>query len=89
MKCYIITYDLRFAKNYESLIDKIKKYPRWAKITESTWAIVTSQSASDIRNHLRMYMDEDDRLFVIKSGIEAAWKNVMASNEWLKENLIK
>lgn len=76
-------------KDYESLLKEIKKYPRWAKITESTWAIVTSQSASDIRNHLRMFMDSDDRLFVMKTGEQAAWKNVMASNEWLKENLVK
>lgn len=89
MKCFIITYDLRFQRNYESLWNAIKTYNKWGKITESTWAIVTEQSASEIRNYLTQFIDNDDRLFIIKSGGEAAWKNAMANNAWLKENLVK
>ena len=89
MKCYIITYDLRFQRHYESLWDAIKTYSKWAKITESTWAIVTEQSATEIRNYLTQFTDSDDRLFIIKSGAEASWKNSMANNAWLRENLVK
>lgn len=89
MKCYIITYDLRFQRNYESLWDAIKTYNKWGKITESTWAILTEQSATEIRNYLTQFMDNDDRLFVVKSGGEAAWRNAMANNDWLKENLVR
>jgi hypothetical protein len=32
-------------------------------------------------------MEEDDSLFVLKSGKEAAWKNVVCKSEWLKNNL--
>lgn len=87
MACYIISYDLRNNRDYRSLSEAIKTYSKWARITESTWAVVTVKSAVEIRNHLSSVMDNDDRLFVIKSGVEAAWLNSLCGNEWLKENL--
>lgn len=87
MSCYIISYDLRAARNYDVLYDAIKSYGTWAHITESTWAIVTTKTAVQVRDHLSSVMDQDDRLFVVKSGVEAAWKNVICKNQWLKDNL--
>ena len=87
MACYIISYDLRGARDYETLYEAIKSYGTWGHITESTWAVVTTKTAIQVRDHLSSVMDQDDRLFVVKSGVEAAWKNVMCKNEWLKENL--
>ena len=87
MATYIISYDLRKKRNYEALYEAIKSYGTWAKVTESTWAVVTSSSAVEIRDHLSEAIDNDDRLFIIKSGVEAAWRNSICKNEWLKENL--
>ena len=87
MPCYIISYDLRNQRDYQSLYEAIKEYGTWAKITESTWAIVTDESAVEIRNHLLNNIDDDDRLFVVKSGVEAAWRNVRCRDEWLKKRL--
>lgn len=88
--CYIVCYDLcRPGRDYNSLYNALKAFPSWGKLTESTWAVVCDKSATEIRNYLRLYMDMSDRLIVIKSGQVAAWTQVMASNQWLKENLIK
>ena len=87
MKCYIISYDLVDEKNYEKLYKAIKDCGHWAKITESTWAVVTDKSASEIRNRLAEVMDADDRLIVTLSGGEGAWRNSACTNEWLKKNL--
>lgn len=81
-------YDLRkSSKNYSKLYEAIKSYGIWAKITESSWAIVTDSSATEIRDYLGSYLDNDDRLFVIKSGHNSAWKNTIASNDWFKNHL--
>jgi hypothetical protein len=81
-------YDLRESgRNYTKLHEAIKAYGIWAKITESTWGIVTDSTATEIRDNLSSYMDSNDRLFVIKSGHNSAWKNVIASNEWFKKHL--
>lgn len=87
MSCYIISYDLRKQRDYESLYKEIKGYGTWAHITESTWAIVTEKTAIQVRDHLASCMDNDDGLFVIKSGVEAAWRNLLCKSEWLKGNL--
>lgn len=87
MACYIISYDLIKERNYDALYDALKSYRTWAKITESTWAVVTDKSATEVREHLLKFIDGDDRLFVVKSGVESAWQNARCSNEWLKKNL--
>jgi len=87
MACYIINYDLRKVKNYDDLINAIKSYDKWAKVLKSCWAVGTTKTAVEIRDHLQTHMDEDDGLFVVKSGAEAAWRRVECKNEWLKDNL--
>jgi len=88
MTCYIISYDLlKPGQNYQSLYGAIKSYTRWARINQSVWAVVTNNSAVQIRDHLLNHLDSNDRIFVIKSGVEAAWRNVKCKTEWLKENL--
>ncbi|MCD4654766.1 CRISPR-associated endonuclease Cas2 [bacterium] len=87
MGCYIVSYDLRNQKNYEKLHKALKSYGTGAHILESTWAIVTTKSAKEIRGHLKGHMDSDDGLFVLKSGGEGALFNVDCNSNWLKENL--
>lgn len=87
MKCYLISYNLKSERDYTSLYEAIKSYGVWAHILKSTWAIVTDQSAKEIREYLKNFIDQDDKIFVIKSGGEAAWKDVLCTNEWLKNNL--
>lgn len=84
-KCYIITYQL--LNDPSVVISAIKKYGTWAKIIDNTWAIVTEKSAKEVRDELSSLIGQRERLFVIKSGVEAAWKNAACTNEWLKKNI--
>lgn len=87
MACYIVSYDLKKGSDYEPLYAAIKAFGTWAHITESTWAVVTEKSAVQLRDHLATFIQQSDRLFVVKSGTEAAWRNSMCDNEWLKKHL--
>lgn len=88
MTCYLVSYDLhKPGRDYEALYDALKAYGTWARINESFWAIVTEQSAVQVRDNLTKHLDANDSLFVVKSGSEAAWRNVRCKNEWLKEHL--
>lgn len=89
MPAYIISYDLRNKRDYDDLYEAIKAYGTWAHILESTWAVVTRQSAGEILDDLRQHMDSDDGLFVVRSGGEAAWVNVECETSWLKDQLPK
>jgi CRISPR-associated endonuclease Cas2 len=87
MQSYIISYDLKNQKINKSLYKTIKSYGTWAHISKSTWAVSTNSSAKQIRDHLSSVMDDDDSIFVVKSGVESAWKNATCKNQWLKDNL--
>lgn len=88
MNSYIVSYDLIAPnKDYSSLISAIKNYGTYGKVLESCWIIKSKDSSSTIRTHLSNYIDSNDRLFVAKLTGEAAWRNVLCTNDWLKDNL--
>lgn len=87
MATFIVSYDLVKQRDYESLYKAIEAYGTWAHIHESVWAVVTSDSAESVRDNLLAHVDADDRVFVIKSGHEAAWRGILCTSEWLQDNL--
>jgi len=87
MACYLVSYDLVGRRDYERLYGAIKAHGTWAHIHESLWAVVTNGTAAQVRDNLLQYIDADDRLFVIRSGSEAAWRGTICKSEWLKEYL--
>lgn len=89
MNTYLITYDLdNPGQNYSSLISKIKGYPAWAYICESSWGISAFDSAAEVRDNLVKALDQNDKLFVGKLSGEAAWFGLLSDvTGWLHENL--
>ena len=86
-KTYIISYDLAEGGDYNKLFEKIQSYPKWAHITESTWAVLSCKSASEIRDEISECLKTGSRLIVVESANVAAWRNSICSNEWLKNNI--
>jgi len=84
----LVTYDLRgrdeTSADYADLIAAIKSYGYWGKLMLSTWIVVTDREPKDVFDHLARYVDPNDRLFVGPLGKPAAWRNLIAEDEWLK-----
>ena len=87
MSRYIVTYDLsQPGRNYGELYNRIKSYPVWAQITESSWAISSDQTAVEIRDHLRGALDQNDKILVGLLG-SSAWAGLdEAVSNWLKKD---
>ncbi|AZV56046.1 CRISPR-associated protein Cas2 [Clostridium sp. AWRP] len=84
----IVSYDLCApGKDYKDLIDFIKSYSVWARVTESTWIIGTDETCVSLRDKLKQYTDSNDRLFVAALTEEAAWYNVKCDTDYLRNNL--
>jgi hypothetical protein len=90
MPAYIISYDLNQpGQNYSNLYDAIKAQgsSHW-RMLDSTWIVVSAKSAVQIRDNLIVHLDDNDKILVLKSGIEAAWGGFNdKGSKWLKENL--
>lgn len=94
MTTYVIGYDLNsegaaYSATNKALIDKIKSmFSAYWHHLDSTWLVVSSMTAVDIRNALLPCLDQNDELLVLEAGHIAAWKGFdeKAAN-WLKSNL--
>ena len=87
---YLVVYDLRGSnKNYDGLIERIEEFPTSLKINNSSWLVVTSFSAVDVRDTLETYIDNDDSLFVGALSGEAAWYNADSKATDIKNALNK
>ena len=67
---YMITYDLnKNGQDYENVIKAIKKASNgiWCSFWESSYLIKSDlTSANDVFNHIKPYLDSNDRLLVIE-----------------------
>ncbi|MCB9762538.1 MAG: hypothetical protein H6739_22255 [Alphaproteobacteria bacterium] len=82
MICYLISYDLHNQRQYGDLIAEIRAFPH-TKVHASTWMVVTDLDAHQLYTRLAQHIDEDDSLFVLRSGRDAAWSLVEGDVEWL------
>lgn len=88
MACFIVSYDLPAGSDYAPLHERLRQYPGWAMITQSTWAVTLEPgSAVQVRDYLRPAVPAGGRLFVIRSARDGAWNNVICNNDWLVERL--
>lgn len=89
MTCYIVAFEVADVANKAKLKAALKAYGTYCPINDNCWAIVTDQKAAQVRDNLMAYIPATDRIFVIKSGVEAAWRNVYGTknSQWLKEKL--
>lgn len=89
MSTYIVTFEVNDASRLNSLKEGLKSYKVYCPINKYSWAIMTIKTAKEIRDHLAKRLVATDRLFVIRSGIEAAWRNSFGPeyDDWLKKNL--
>lgn len=91
MATYLIGYDLNSpqeAGEYTKLEDAIKSFGTWWHHLDSTWLVVTSMTAKEIRDKLQPHIKGGDELLVAKASGEAAWAGFSdRGSSWLKENL--
>lgn len=84
-----IAYDLRSpGQNYERLYAAIRSYGTYCHALDSTWLVLTGESADAVRTRLSRHLDSNDGLLVAALTGEASWQGL--SNEvsrWLQDQL--
>ncbi|KFX64250.1 hypothetical protein KBK24_0121685 [Burkholderia sp. K24] len=91
MSVYLVGYDLtkKQIQQYDNLFAAIKAYGTWWHGLDSTWMVVSSDTAAQIRDNLQRHMHSDDRLLVIRVSGESAWTTSFSSEaqDWLRQQL--
>lgn len=74
MALYVLTYDLRKARDYSKLYEELKRFNA-QRVLESTWCFKrVSTSPTGLRDHFKKFVDNDDGLFVIEVSGWATYK---------------
>lgn len=91
MATHLVSYDLNSpGQKYARLIEKLESYPNWWHHLDSTWLIVTSLTAQQLRDELSPLVDRNDELLVIDVTQRSWGANGGFSAEairWLKANV--
>ncbi len=89
MTTYIVTFEVSSKETRQDLRALMKKYNGYCPIHKYCWAIRSKDKATHIRDNLSQVLQPGDRIFVIRSGTEAAWRNAYGEENtaWLKKSL--
>jgi len=89
MTCYIVTFQTNSETSRNKVREILKSYGSYCPIHNYCWAIKTNKKAKEIRDDIKSVLASNERVFVIRSGTEAAWFNSYSeeNNKWLRENL--
>ena len=90
MKTFLVTYSLNsYTKYYEPLSERLKGFPRWAKILPRTWIIRSSIPIDRIRNILSNRIKGEGQILVIEVS-NSKWAAFDVDEdvaEWMKKNV--
>ncbi len=87
MSTLLVTYDLKKpGQDYKDFYAVIKSYG-WARLSESSYAIATTETPKTVIDKLLPHVDQNDRLFVIGLGQYWAGLGPQDVYNWLKQNL--
>lgn len=87
MTTYIITYEVNDNSRKTKLKEKLKEFKSYCPIHDNCWAIRSEDKPAEIRDALNTVLNTEDRIFVIRTGTHAAWRNTYSdkNSNWLKE----
>lgn len=87
MTVLLIAYDLNKEFNRPPIVAEIKKkWPTWARLSESSYAIKTQQSPEEVYKALNHMLDSNDELYVVRLNFPY-WGTRGEVNQWLGKNL--
>lgn len=86
MAIYVLSYDLNKEKDYETLYDELKRLDGHRALN-SFWLLNLENTAKEVRDHFKRYMDDDDALWVSELTNNYASKRAKkGTKDWLTAN---
>lgn len=78
MDSYFVCYDLIKDKDYKKLTDELKSMGASPTLLSNWFLRLEDTSSSELRDHLKEYIDDDDRLLVVKARTWAWFNEIEA-----------
>ena len=84
MAYFVVTYDLVKEKDYNKLINELVRIGS-EKIALSVWLVEQDMTAFGMRDHLKNFIDDDDKLVVIEFSKKPSYtRGFVSGGDWIK-----
>lgn len=89
MSCYIVSFEPSTSAQKLRIVNRIKELKSYCPVNEYCWAVLSDKKANELADFFNPILVSKDKIFVIRSGTEAAWVNSYGEqwDAWLKKNL--
>jgi len=86
MTTYTVSYDLIKRKDYQSLWDELARLGGH-RTQASYWLVNVNNTAKELHDHLKTFVDGDDKIWVSELTKNHWYANAMGgTNDWLAKN---
>lgn len=86
MTTYTVSYDLIKAKDYQALWDELARLHAH-RTQDSYWLVAVNNTARELHDHLKKFVDPDDRIWVSELTRNHHYANAKAgTNDWIARN---
>jgi len=85
MTTYVFTYDLIKRKDYPKLWDELERLGAHRALN-SFWLINVNNTAKELHDHLKGFVDEDDRTWVSELTKKYSYFAKKGTKDWLSSN---
>ena len=90
MDSYLITFHLNNQEDYAQVSERIRSYPKWARVMENVWIIKSDSKLTDIRESISSIIVESGGSVLVVKINNDAWGTYSVDKEvtdWMKENI--
>ena len=84
---YLVTYDLNKEVSRPKIVSEVKESAGWAKLSESSYAISTNETVTQVHDRFKPYLDDDDNFYVIALRRPYTGWGKKDVNDWLEQHL--
>ncbi|RJE84011.1 hypothetical protein [Paracoccus onubensis] len=88
MTVFLITYDLNKETVRPKIVDKIKDFGSWARLSESSYAVDTTLTSDQVYDRFKQILDSNDHLLVIRLSKPWCGRNSQEVIDWLTPRLL-
>lgn len=87
MAIFVLSYDLKApGRDYKPLVDELKRLDAHRTL-DSFWLINVDNTARDLLEHFKSFLDESDALWVLELTKAHTFTNAKAgTNDWIRDN---
>lgn len=90
MESFLISFHLNDQEDYAKVSEQIRSYPKWARIVDNVWIVLSDNKLMEIRGSISSLIDSNGGSVLVVKVTHAAWATYAVEKEvtdWMKENI--